>query len=291
MKEMRSDLQTIEWLGMQIHVPADWEIVRHSVNQHAGSLIMVDRRRQRMQLSWTECASPPDEKRIFEDFRSRDLKENPGCKLEDVFQCGPFTCYRRITGPFVVTRAGMYDRRWRRWVDVAIPWPEGREEALEGRILESFRTAQRDAKTMRWRAFRLDFLLPSQWRLCAADVRPGRVTMSFEHDGITAAVTRVGAVDGWFDGHLDHYLKKQVDNAVGTYTISKRGQHEACVFTGKERRFHPRWLMGRRRVRSDIAWHCPDSKALYQVMIMGRAGADMLVDMVQVNCCGGRTDQ
>ena len=68
---MTAKIQTIEWLGMRFRVPDEWEIVRHSSKRRTGTLMFVDRRRQRMQLSWTECRGEPDKVQLFNDLRAR----------------------------------------------------------------------------------------------------------------------------------------------------------------------------------------------------------------------------
>lgn len=278
-------MQTIEWLGMRLIVPDDWEIVRHAVDVSAGSILMIDRRRQRLQWSWTACAKPPDEKTIFDDFKNRDRVELPECVLTDLYKCGQFSVYRRTSDNIEITRAGTFDKRLKMWIDIVIPWPDGYQSDSERRILESYRGARSDAHGIRWCAFKLDYISPKGWKLTEAEIKPGRAAMYFEKDHNRAMVARIGAVDAWFDGHLENFLLKQVTDATGTCKVGLKGNHESCLFSGWERRFSFRWLVGLRRKRLDSVWHCPESQAMYHVMTSGYENTLVHPDTFPVQCC------
>ncbi len=280
------DRNEIEWLGMRFCVPPDWEIVRHSPSGKSGSLVFVDRRRQRMQLSWTECPSRPDTVRIFEDFRARDRAEVPDCTLGEIFKRKQWKGYRRGSDGNVLTRCGLYDRKNCRWVDLVLLWGSQPDEKLEAQILDSFCTHCPVLRPMRWQAFRLDMESPPLWELETAEVKPGRVSMAFRHKTARASVTRLGAPDAWFDGHVENFLRRQVGDVEGRFGIRTKEGHEACTFVGKERHFHLRWLVGRRHVRSDVAWHCPQCHAVFQVMTMAPGKVTVKPEDFTVNCCG-----
>ena len=61
--------QTYRWLGLSFEVPKEWEIVRHSTSTERGRLVLVDRRRQRLEVCWSECKKEPDLERLVEEFR------------------------------------------------------------------------------------------------------------------------------------------------------------------------------------------------------------------------------
>jgi hypothetical protein len=276
---------TTEWLGIGFWVPPDWEIVRHSPNRRAGSLVFVDRRKQRMQLSWTDCPREPDAEQVFRDLRSRDLEQVPDCALGERFTRGRWLCYRRAGEGKVLTRAGFYDKKRRRWLDLVLPWPDGHDEVLEKAILDSFRPGRPSAKGMRWRAFNLDVQAPKGWELTTAEVKPARVSMDFENRGARATVTRIGVPEAWFDGHLENFLRRRVGETKGSFSIGMRGSHEACAFAGKERQFRPRWLVGKRYVRREVAWHCPKTHAVFAVMTAAPRKVHIAPEAFAVKCC------
>ena len=57
--------QVIQWLGLRLCVPADWQVVRHSLAADRGGLVFVDRYRQRLQLNWTQVPCEPDLDRMI----------------------------------------------------------------------------------------------------------------------------------------------------------------------------------------------------------------------------------
>jgi hypothetical protein len=280
--------QIIDWLGIQLRVPREWEIVRHSSNAKAGTLIFIDRRTQRMQVSWTECLRKPDISQIFSDFRSRDVKQEPECTQSEIFKHRKWTCYRRTAGTKQLTRCGIYDKKGRRWIDLILPWSDAVDEELEKSILENFYSRAPDSKKgLRWRAFNMDFTSPAQWELKSAEAKFALVSFVFEKGGARATVSRYGAPETWYDGHLEHFLKKNVGDVKGAYGLRMHGAHEACTFKGRERRFHPRWMVGKRKKRNDIAWHCPSSRAVFQIMTMSSSKADVSPGEFAVHCCRG----
>jgi hypothetical protein len=280
-----SERQSIEWLGMLFLVPCEWEIVRHSLNTKAGSLILVDRRRQRLQLSWTECEKIPGESIIFSDFKSRDLVENPECEISCIQEFGRFKGYLRCSGTDVLVRAGTYDAKFKRWIDVAVPCFDEADKTIALQILESYASVRSDDKYTRLRAFRLDIASPSQWKLASADVKPAMVTIRYEMKDASVEVARIGATDTWFDGNLESFLSGRISDASGSYMVKTRGLHEACVFSGRERQFSLRWFVKGRNVRTDVAWHCPESHAVFHVMTNGSRRMNLSPDAFLVNCC------
>ena len=71
----------IAWLGLTLKVPEDWEIVRHSVAVERGSLIFVDRRRQRLELGWLSVKSEPDLEHWARDLEQEERRTNAEASL------------------------------------------------------------------------------------------------------------------------------------------------------------------------------------------------------------------
>jgi hypothetical protein len=276
--------QTIEWFGLRFVVPAEWEIVKHSVNEKTGYLMLVDRHRQRLQVSWTACETQPDVGRIFDDFRSRDKSRDPMAEFSEQFKSNKWTGYCCSVKGASFTRVGMYDKKCGRWIDLALPWPAGRDEDEENGVLDSFHSSDITKGTVRWRAFGLDCEVASAFRLTQADVKPARARLLFEKGKTQAAFTRVGMSETWFDGHLENFLRREVGDMKGEYAFRPSGKHEACVFTGQEKRFHFRWLAGNRHVRRDLAWHCPSQHAVFDVMTKGSPKNGAVPDDFVVHC-------
>jgi hypothetical protein len=177
-----------------------------------------------------------------------------------------------------------------RWVDIVIPWHDGPDDELERQILDSYHSERISGKGLRWQVFKLDFVSPPEWKMSRTEVLPARVTMHFECGRAHARVVRIGAADTWFDGHLENFLRRQIDDAEGKYLVRIYRGHEACMFSGRERSFRLRWLTGNRLIRTDMAWHCPSCHAVYQIVTEGNTKTHRQPDTFQVICCeSGKT--
>jgi len=281
--------RTIEWLGLSFSVPDEWEIVKHSTDARRGTLMLVDRRRQRLQVSWSACATKPDEERIFDDFAARDKLSHPECTIGVPLRFQRWRGYRRTVGQTVLTRVGFYDKKSARWIDVAIPWLGQPDEAVESPLLASFSTVELAEGMRRVLAFDLDATAPVGWELTGADVGPSETVLWFGRGAGSldrAAVRRVAMPETWFDGHLENFLKRQTAPMPGAFSLCKRGAYDACRFDGRERMFQARWLVGRRIRRADVAWECPTDHAVYQVTATYFPRQPVDLDSFRVQCHG-----
>lgn len=60
-------------MGLAFEAPADFAAVRHDLRREAGRLVLVDRRRQRLQLTWSTLpdGKKPDPEALARDWRAR----------------------------------------------------------------------------------------------------------------------------------------------------------------------------------------------------------------------------
>lgn len=286
-------VRTIRWLGMGITIPDDWEIAKHSVKVDRGQLSFVDRRHQRLQVGWTACKRRPDEKWIFEDFRARDLHNYPDCELGPVFRFEKWTGYYRQVDGKGLTRAGTFDRKLNRWIDVAIPWGAhaARDEEFEKQFLHNFRFVSPEQGMQHIDAFDIHVSVPESWVLTRAEVGPADTIFTFSTGRGEAKVRRKAMPEAWFDGHLEHFLAGEIGDWKGTLSFSSSGVHEICESHCKERTFHFRWLTGKRKARTDWAWHCPENHAVYQVTTFFSSHDPVSPGELRVRCCGKREEQ
>jgi hypothetical protein len=260
--------QSIAWLDMRLRVPADWEIVRHSVRTAAGRLVFVDRREQRLLLTWADCPTPPDTDRLFADYRARD----------EVTAATPlpvtdgWSGYRTAT----LTRAGRYDPHHRRWIELTITAP-GQETAL----LQQFAIATTNHRR-EWRAFGFAVETPADWSLAAVDIQPAAATCTFRRQRAEVRVRRLGMTETWFKGDLEKFLQPQV---TGTFRTMTHRSHPAGLVESREVGHRWQRLLGRLRPRHDLAWHCPVNHAVFQLTTLSAAPVDEIV----VRCCGEET--
>src|SRR5450755_217907 len=155
--------QAISWLALAFRVPEDWEIVRHGIGFERGSLVFVDRLRQRLSVSWTACPRAPDLERLLSDFGNQPLtvgetvlnqRDQSGFR---VLECETQTGER-------VTHALRFDPLSNRLVEIELPAPSARDEALAPALLASFAFAQPE-QGQRVRAFGVHAEVPEGFRL------------------------------------------------------------------------------------------------------------------------------
>ncbi len=282
----------VRWLGMSMWIPDEWEIVRHSVREERGQLSFVDRRKQRLQVAWSACSRRPDTKWVFDDFRARDKHRTPDCEIDENFQFEKWTGYHRTAEGQTLTRAGMYDHKFKRWIDVAIPWNDSLDEDFEKELLHNFRTVGPDKGRNRIDAFDIHLDTPESWVLSKAEVGPAETVFTFDSGRGEVKVRRRAMPEAWFDGHLEHLLQRSTAGKWrGSYSFRSSRLHETCAFEGREKQFSPRWFVQRRTLREDRAWLCPESNAIFQVTSQFPRKEPLSPEEVNVHCCKAQEAQ
>lgn len=272
--------QLIAWLGLRLSVPADWEVVRHSLGTLKGGLTLVDRRRQRLQLRWTACRKPPLIERMLEDHRSRQFEDEPDAVIES-FRLGPWDgLVRSLDDRGLLTRAACYDPTQKVLLEAVVGHGED-ELALRDEVIESIELAEPMTEATHWRAFGLEAWTPPRFRVSAASVKPAEVSLSFEQLDQPgghklrpgrATLTRLGMADGWFGGDLAQLLRAR--DPKPRYEITERvldqavtGGPRATALVARSIEPGPRLkrLAGRLRTRRDLLWHDAAANAVLQI--------------------------
>lgn len=276
------------WMGLSFETPPDWEIIRHSLKRRRGRLVFIDRRRQRLQVSWAECDRRPDLRQALDDYRNLDRQDDADCTFEDLRGAAPWQGYARIGPAAALTRLGRYLHKRRLWVEMTVSWPAGRDRQVERRLAEGFELAAEPPpedlsadeaaalRPVRWRAFGVDVTAPPGWALVAADVKPADVTLRFRaawDASLEAAVRRAGMVDAWYRGNSRAYILRQIGRATecrfreATY----RGR-KACRADSAEPATRFKRLTRRARTRRDLVYLDEPAHALMGITTWSRPG-------------------
>ncbi len=279
-------MQTIEWLDMRMEVPEDWEIVRHSVRRRQGRLVLVDRRQQRMQVSWVDVAKRPDLERVISDYKARDKAEDAKTTFRGISCQGNWRGFRRIRGETALTRVGWHHEKSGRWIELSIFWPTGVEEALETGILKGFEPSGSEEKTTRVQAFGIALETDQGWTLSEAEVKPAAVKLTLRRGAEEATVRRLGMVESWFKGDLEGFLKHEMGGEETDLRKVIWNGHEAHRGEGRLKGSWMSGVLGLRGKRSDLAWVCPQVHSLFQVTIAGRGSERTAPEAMNVRCCG-----
>lgn len=268
--------QYVEWHGLALRVPGDWEIVRHGLSPAVGTLRFVDRRRERLALSWVAVRNPPDLSRLLEESSAG----SPELEAPRAFELDAWRGIVQQTRSGTETRAVAHHAPTARLLELVVS-SRMDEGALAGEILESLRARDSSDAGWRYRAFGLDVLTPGDFVLTSAPVAPCDVSFCFERPAkgrgrplLRFSARRLGMAAAWFRGDFAQLLAAKVEGV-------EHGPLEAVSLNGREayvsrgRCTEKRWvrLLGRGREQRALLWSAPEENAVYLLRSEGPVGA------------------
>jgi hypothetical protein len=268
--------QTIEWLGIRFQVPAEWEIVRHTLDVETGSVVLVDRREQRLTISWTRCANKPDLERLVGDYEKRELESSPDVER---FSLRDWQGIYKRTERSVV-QAVTFDEPTSRLVEAVMVGRDRTEvEAWARKILPQLRVISRAEVARRFCAFGLDVTAPVGYRPSSLKVLPAEVAIEFQRYDDDAKeptrdlvkVYRFGMADLWFVGARHALAQHEPARFLETQSVDYRG-HSAECFDGMEKGPPLRRMFGRLRKARALCWHSKSENAVYAAVAYAASG-------------------
>ena len=289
------------WMGLRFDAPASWAASRHDVRAEAGRLVLVDRRRQRLQMTWSRLppgARPPDPAALAADWRKRieaaagadpppltplttwlppEPTEAPdGAPIAWAGWCGP-------GGGGLGTRTDAVAAVGGRLIDLVQldppPGPgraarrPGAPSAQALALLGSAAPAAGPGGACRWTGLGLDARLPGGWSAALARHEPAASVLAFAGpDRLTARFWRRGMAAAWFDGDAVALLDASTPAGV---RAEPGGRPGSAVAAGPEPcRPWPR-LQGRARRRRDLLWHDAEANTVRGVTVRGPRRASL----------------
>jgi hypothetical protein len=278
-------------MGLSFVVPEQWQLVRHGLSPDDGRLVFVDRRRQRLTVSWAKCAERPDLGRLIDDYERQRLKQESEGRF-------------RIRGSWRglvqrdefgerVCRAVTYESGLLVEVQLLLEADaENPRQALSHFVRDFAFESSEGAR--RWTAFDVDLVVPPRHRLESTDVKPADVRLSFEqhdeegrHTGLEVTVRRLGMARSWFDGDLEalvrsHWPKWSLNvhaESGASGEVRGDGLGPGPVFR--------RWLKLVPRIQFR-AWSVPEENAIYELAVVGpQRGTDVNVEPYELRLGGG----
>lgn len=273
--------QNICWAGFEFKVPNDWEIGRHSISLQQGSLVLFDRRRQRMEITWQTAKKEPDIKRSCEDLRTRcnENKNTGECSKIEEFH-GWLGFFQQINELASVVYALKWQRKSGRVIQstiVILDEPGTPKNPLVKNILTSCRDSVGKDKPIRWKAFGLDCRPPAGWCLKSTEINPMDVRLHFQKEsqkgGINpecqATVQRLGMAGTWFSGDFQAYLQGQEPHRDFSFKQTDYRGHRAMTAEAEDETRLLFRLLKRSRARSELLWMCEPLNALFRVTSKG----------------------
>lgn len=290
--------QQFEWMGIRGEVPREWDVARHSVSPRKGTLAFVDRRRQRLQLSWTACKMPPAIDRMLEDHRSRQLELDPDAEFEPLKvdqwrglvrdSMGEKTA----AGELLVSRAMRYFNAFGRLVELVLlhgEQPEDHEQVSE--VMRSIEVVAAGDESRRSRLFGLDVTAREPLRLRGASVTAGETLLKFGDRGpedkhaprVEARVRRRGMASTWFDNDPQAALEQELKGQEPRITFGRSHERNATLAESLEPGTRLEKWAGRRRLRRDVLWHEPQHNAVIQLTTWSTSKIDLQPTSLSVN--------
>jgi hypothetical protein len=286
--------QWIVWLGLSLRLPAEWELVGHSLSPRKGRLMFADRRRQRMQVNWTACRIAPPIDKMLGDYRAKAEASDHSASLEDVVlgaDAGGDGDWDAVVHTLddgrSVVRTARYSEPTKRLIELVVsdPTADGEAQAMAEAVTSAMHISPADGEAgdPRWRAWGIDATPPSDgsgWFPAAVEVVPGRTSLEWHRDPggkhrrdrenpDVVRVTRSGMARAWFKHDLDNHLRTTLTRGerkqIGeSHAQRYRGRQAAVGETVEQAVRLRRWLR-LARVRQDLVWHEPSDNAVFQI--------------------------
>jgi hypothetical protein len=254
------------WRHFRVALPAEWEQLGYALAMNQGRCAFADRYQYRLEVTWRVVPGPPDFARILDGYTAHLRKADAEVALTPITRSGWEGLAVASTAE-PSTRLGRYFPGERCLVELVVLWPEGRDVALEGRILQGIADVPADAQGLRrWRAYGLDLRVAEGMSLQSCRVEPANVRLQFGAGAERQATfVRVGLLDYWLRGTPAAWLRTQLPAGarVQTEATEQRGSHAVIALTGTLTT--PRWLtlVGRRPQLQAWGWRCPTDGRLY----------------------------
>lgn len=306
--------QLYAWMNLELRTPARWEPLRHSVREQRGALVLFDRRRQRLQVTWSTLAKPPLLDQMFDDYRNQQLEADADARIEPLEVPAGWRCVQHVWPDAdggggvggAVMRAAHYDPMTHRLLEMVLTFPggavgrevasrEGDRDAVVRAVLAGARVTGSADAASRWRAFGIDATVPRGLALVGAEVRPGDIALRFRPRGgagLTADgarevwVRRMGMARSWFKGDLAWVMQRAAPNAELETQAARVGQHDAVAAEGwapgpRAKRLAGR-LVGRGLRRRELWWHDEEANAVFGIVCEATAASPLRPQGVRV---------
>ena len=272
-------------MGVAFEAPADFATARHDLRHEAGRLVLVDRARQRLQLTWSALPddADPEPEALARDWRKRVLAAAPArgplepppelLDLRALLPAGGIVPWAGwVSGDGTLTRTDAVARIGGMLVDAVLLDRAGRglrpaPDTL--RLLASAAPADLPEDATRWTAFGLDAAAPAGWEATAARHEPAASVLAFAGpDRRTARLWRRGMAASWFDGDAAALLDASTPDGVAA-APAVGGPPGAVAAAGREPARPWARLSGKGRHRRDLLWHDAEQNAVLGVTVRG----------------------
>lgn len=280
------------WRHLRIEVPDDWEMLQYGRDLSDGRCAFGDRYCIRLELSWHHSAAPPDIRRTMSDYVTKLRQEETMPDAGTLNREG----WHGIEGHM----GGLFNTRFIRYfpgeqcvVQVVLLWPDGRDAAVEQRVLNGIGEERPTGERYRrWRTFGMDLTAKEGLRLAECRVEPGNATMSFapgDKSDANEVFRRLGFVSYWLKGPVERWLEMGIPREVRIERRESevRAGHTVAHLSGSRPSRGASRMVGKRERFETCAWICPRDEHLYCVSIDGEdaKGGEPRLAGERLRCC------
>lgn len=290
-------VQTVRWMGLVAHVPADWQIIRHGLNPLKGSLHFMDRREQRMQLTWTRCRTRPAIERLLSDYQAAQLQRDPDARFTDFDAPGGWQAkLRQFDEARGLIRAVRYEEAEDELIELVLSVTDDHAGHTAARdLLAGIEVEAATESARQWQAFGLNVTTPQHWRLSRTHARPGDAMLAFEAQspahgkkrkptGQICEIHRMAMARHWFDGP-EAWLRRELSKTPFELEPAPHGVHEGYIARSAVEPSPWARLSKRTRRRVDWLWHCSAEDAVYHLKILAPPKDTLDPEVFTVRCC------
>lgn len=260
------------WRHIAVCLPADWEMLQFSSEYERGRIAFADRYQFRAELSWRAVKGEPDYERMVSDYMLKLEQENKLGDAKPLRKAGWHGFVGMMQKDYT-SRFGRYLEEVGCLIELVLLWPDQQRDAeLETEILSSIEHSPPDEYGFRrWRAFGLDVKVPPTAVFEGCTAQPARAEFAFSDPktGNQWQFMRLGMVNSWFDGNLEHWLKKSLGRNIiePRFTHRTRGNHELITAEG---RYKPQTIHLRNGTFQAAAWIDDKDGRLYCAKVWQR---------------------
>jgi hypothetical protein len=282
------------WRGLQIAHPWNWELALVSGPDTVGRCSFVDRTYQRMEVYFRPVQGEVDPELILSQHRQPD-KNAEITDLPD-----PPAGYKALlrTYPDMQrTHAAKFFPGANLLAEVAILWPDARDEALETTLLNAIEPLDPNAPPFLWDAFGLCVRAGKRWILEDCKPEVGEIQWTFSQPDIkkrkrpTIMIQRDALPKQMVGGFptLREFLTSQLPlgSTVRSAEPVNHNTHQGMRLISRSRRSPAATALGLHTLRYDEGWVCDVENRFYH-LTMTRSSRDEDIcwpDDVTIECC------
>lgn len=291
--------QPIAWMGIWMQLPQDWQPIRHSLNPARGTLVLVDRRRQCMELGWKRLEKTPDLQHMLDDYVQQIRQEDRDAQFEslsvDQDRWQGIVRLDADDQTVQLLRAVSFNQETLTLLEVTLVGTALPTEAFEWcrQLLAQVRVEEDGQVARRWRMFDVDVEAMENWRLSSVQADVGHASFGLTRYDQTSRgsgkptrdqmfIRRYGMAEVMYRGDLQRFLKLR--NQGMTIEQQRALRHrgfEAATVIGIEPGKRLKRFTGQLRRQRDLVFRVPKENAMYHVSVL-TSGDDAAVEPDQL---------